>query len=81
MSASDENCEGTYGWCDLDLPFPKWIVWEEGQPDNGAGGPIEHCITLDYDLGYIFQVYLTDRGCNSVAKFICEVRKYNKIGQ
>jgi hypothetical protein len=81
-SCSDENCEGTYGWCDLDLPFPKWLPWEKGQPIHGGGGGLEeNCNTLVYDMGYTFNVFFDDRGCySSDVKFICEVRTYENMG-
>jgi hypothetical protein len=83
MSASDENCEGTYGWCDFDHPFPKWTVWEWSQPNNGnypAEQP-ENCITLEYDMGINFLVFFGDRNCNNTGgiKFICEVRTSKNV--
>jgi hypothetical protein len=64
----------------LDIPFPKWTVWDRVQPNNGAGGPVENCIALEYDLGYTFQVWFNDRACGDKGvKFICEVRTYKKM--
>jgi hypothetical protein len=81
-AGSDENCERTFGWCDIDVPFSKWIPWAENQPDNGGapsgiGG--ENCATFEHSTYVMSSEVVTrfgDRLCDSKTYFICEVGRF-----
>lgn len=74
VGGSDEKCEGSFGWCDADLPFSKWIPWFP--PGNIKINEGANCVIFDYCNAIIksecFSRF-TDKSCNDQTQFICEV--------
>jgi hypothetical protein len=73
-AGSDENCEGTFGWCDIDRPLAKWIPWIKTQPDNIGGH--QNCLVFNHNTGLLKSDVGTrffDDYCDAKQQFICEV--------
>jgi hypothetical protein len=73
-AGSDENCEGTFGWCDIDRPLAKWLPWCKGEPDNTGGH--ENCVVFNHNTGLMstdVRSLLSDTSCDAKVQFICEV--------
>jgi hypothetical protein len=66
-SASDDGCEGKFGWCTV-----KKLVWKgvfaAGQPDNAGGN--ENCLGINLDTN---KSELQDEVCATELFYICEV--------
>jgi hypothetical protein len=77
IGASDHECEGIFGWCELDQPFPPWIPWHRTEPTNGNVNATEQCVVLNYSMSLIdreCQFYFEDGVCEDQNYFICEVK-------
>jgi hypothetical protein len=73
-AGSDENCEGTFGWCDIDRPLAKWIPWNKGEPDNNGGH--QNCLVLIHNTDILksnVRSIFSDDYCDAKQQFICEV--------
>jgi hypothetical protein len=73
-SASDDGCEGKYGWCSTGNCFPSSMLWTAGNPDNSYNN--EHCVGM-YSLG--FSLFLNDLVCTNLRLYLCEVSMQHYI--
>jgi hypothetical protein len=77
VGGSDQNCEGKFGWCEIDRPFAPWIPWDKHEPNNGPSSTPENCAYLYYLISFLdsaFKAKFGDDDCEGKFYFICEVR-------
>jgi hypothetical protein len=75
VSASDQNCNGKFGWCEIDRPFSTWIKWNRNEPDTRVNKD-ENCVAIYYIISLMKgdrKASFIDSKCNSNSLFICEV--------
>jgi hypothetical protein len=68
-SATDNLCEGRFGWCAVNR-LVRNAIWASNQPDNNGGNA--HCISINVQKS---KAELSDNNCEEAYKYICEVIK------
>jgi hypothetical protein len=74
IGASDEYCEGKFGWCELDRPLSNWT--KLAPVENNDPIENENCLYLDYMAGFLksdLKTTFRDDRCAVKRTFICEV--------